>query len=88
MFPTALLTAIALIAALAGCGGDRPDLDSNLRAAAAANDARRKRQGPETVRALVAAGADVTIADGDGVTPLTHARERGYDAIVAILRAA
>ncbi len=42
----------------------------------------------ETVRALVDAGADVTIADGDGVTPLTHARERGYDAIVAILRAA
>jgi ankyrin repeat protein len=42
----------------------------------------------ETVRALVDAGADVTIADGDGVTPLTHARERGYDATVAILRAA
>ena len=42
----------------------------------------------ETVRALVDAGADVTIADGDGVTPLAHARERGYDAIVSILRAA
>ena len=42
----------------------------------------------ETVRALVDAGADVDIPDGDGVTPLTHARERGYDAIVAILRAA
>ena len=42
----------------------------------------------ETVRALVDAGADATIPDGDGVTPLTHARERGYDAIVAILRAA
>ena len=42
----------------------------------------------ETVRALVDAGADATIPDGDGVTALTHARERGYDAIVAILRAA
>ncbi len=41
----------------------------------------------ETVRALVDSGADVTIADGDGDTPLTHARERGYEAIVAILRA-
>jgi uncharacterized protein len=42
----------------------------------------------ETVRALVDAGADATIPDGDGVTALTHASERGYDAIVAILRAA
>jgi uncharacterized protein len=42
----------------------------------------------ETVRALVDAGADVAIADGDGVTPLAHARERGYEAIATILRAA
>jgi uncharacterized protein len=41
-----------------------------------------------TVRALVGAGADVNLADGDGVTPLTHARERGQREIVAILRAA
>ncbi|HET9741035.1 MAG TPA: ankyrin repeat domain-containing protein [Solirubrobacteraceae bacterium] len=41
----------------------------------------------ETVRALVGAGADVSIPDGDGVTPLAHARERGFEAIVAILRA-
>lgn len=40
----------------------------------------------ETVRALVKAGADPTIADRDGVTPLRHARARGYDAIIAILR--
>lgn len=40
----------------------------------------------ETVRALVKVGADRTIADRDGVTPLQHARARGYDAIVAILR--
>jgi ankyrin repeat protein len=41
-----------------------------------------------TVRALVGAGADVNLADGDGVTPLTHARERGQREIAAILRAA
>ena len=37
------------------------------------------------VRALVKAGADRTIADRDGVTPLQHATARSYDAIVAIL---
>lgn len=40
----------------------------------------------ETVRALVAAGADRSIGDRDGVTPLQHAQARGYDEIVAILR--
>ena len=39
------------------------------------------------VRALVNAGADVTIADGDGVTPLAHAKTRGYAAINSILEA-
>jgi ankyrin repeat protein len=39
----------------------------------------------ETVRLLVEAGADRTIADGSGVTPLEHARARGYMEIVAIL---
>jgi uncharacterized protein len=42
----------------------------------------------ETVRALVDGGADVTIADGDGVTPREHAERAGYDEIVAILDAA
>ena len=37
------------------------------------------------VRDLVKAGADRTIADRDGVTPLQHATARSYDAIVAIL---
>jgi ankyrin repeat protein len=41
-----------------------------------------------TVRALVEAGADTTIADRDGVTPLQHARARGYDEIAGIIRAA
>ena len=39
----------------------------------------------EIVRALIGAGADVTIADRRGVTPLDHARERGYRVIVRLL---
>ena len=42
----------------------------------------------ETVRALVETGASVDVADSDGVTPLAHARRRGYDAIVRILHGA
>lgn len=42
----------------------------------------------EIVRRLVDGGADVNIADRDGVTPLTHARQRGYAAMVEILEAA
>ncbi|MGC4941613.1 ankyrin repeat domain-containing protein [Kribbella sp. DT2] len=41
----------------------------------------------EIVRVL-AAGADPSLADRDGVTPLQHARRRGYDEIAAILREA
>ena len=39
----------------------------------------------EIVRILLAAGADRSIADGDGVTALEHARARGYDEIARIL---
>ncbi len=39
----------------------------------------------QTLRHLVAAGADRSLADRRGVTPLNHARARGYDEIVAIL---
>ncbi|WP_238162949.1 ankyrin repeat domain-containing protein [Kribbella capetownensis] len=42
----------------------------------------------EIVRILLAAGADPSLPDGDGVTPLQHARSRGYDEIAAILEAA
>lgn len=42
----------------------------------------------EIVKLLVAAGADVNITDKAGVTPLAHARERGYTAMVNILEAA
>lgn len=38
-----------------------------------------------TVRALVAAGADATVADRDGKTPRDHASARGFAAILAIL---
>ncbi|KRB76603.1 hypothetical protein ASE01_16080 [Nocardioides sp. Root190] len=40
----------------------------------------------DIVRILLAAGVDRTIADHVGVTPLQHAEQRGYDAIVALLR--
>jgi uncharacterized protein len=38
-----------------------------------------------TVKQLVNAGADVGIADEDGVTALEHARRRGFRAIERIL---
>lgn len=41
----------------------------------------------ETVRALVAAGADLNIPDGNGIRPLTLARQRGYRDIFEILEA-
>jgi ankyrin repeat protein len=40
------------------------------------------------VKLLVNAGANVNIADKEGVTPLTHARRRDYKDIVTILEAA
>ena len=39
----------------------------------------------EIVQLLVDAGADVNIADNDGVTPLQHARQKGFKKIVEIL---
>jgi ankyrin repeat protein len=42
----------------------------------------------EIVRLLVEAGANVNIADRDGVTPLAHARRRNFSGMVAILTAA
>jgi uncharacterized protein len=41
----------------------------------------------EVVRLLVDAGAGVKIADSGGVTPLAHARARGFTAIAGILEA-
>ena len=40
-----------------------------------------------TVSALIDAGADASIADRDGMTPLMHAEARGYDEIAALIRA-
>lgn len=37
------------------------------------------------VSILVGAGADVDIPDGNGVTPLAHARSRGYTKIVTLI---
>jgi ankyrin repeat protein len=42
----------------------------------------------ETLRALVRAGANVNIPDRAGITPLAHARGRGYKEMVAILEKA
>jgi len=42
----------------------------------------------QIVADLLAAGANVNLADRDGVTPLQHARSRGYARIEQILRAA
>jgi ankyrin repeat protein len=39
----------------------------------------------EIVRLLIKAGADVNLADGEGVSPLTHARQRGYGKIERLL---
>ncbi len=41
----------------------------------------------ETARLLVAAGADRSIGDNAGVTPLEHALARGYDQMVKVLSA-
>ena len=42
----------------------------------------------QIVQVLLAAGADPTIADNEGVTPLGHAQANGYDEIVRILSSA
>lgn len=42
----------------------------------------------QIIAELIAHGADVTIADGAGVSPLEHARQRGYREIEAQLIAA
>jgi ankyrin repeat protein len=39
----------------------------------------------EAVRLLVEAGADVNLADSNGITPLDHARRRGYQQMIEIL---
>jgi uncharacterized protein len=41
----------------------------------------------QIVALLIEHGADVDLADGDGVTPLAHARARGHDEIAAMLAA-
>ena len=42
----------------------------------------------EIVGLLIAAGANVNLADNEGVTPLRHARDRGFDEIAALLEKA
>ena len=40
------------------------------------------------MRILLDADADPAIGDRDGVTPIEHARSRGFDAMVRILQEA
>ena len=42
----------------------------------------------QIIELLLEAGADPDLADGDGVRPLTHARQRGQSAIVRLLEGA
>jgi ankyrin repeat protein len=42
----------------------------------------------EVVRMLVGAGADVSIADKEGITPLGHAKSKGFTDIIKILEEA
>jgi len=42
----------------------------------------------DILRQLIAAGANVNLADGDGVSPLAHARQRGYSEMVRMLETA
>ena len=42
----------------------------------------------EVVRLLVEGGADPNLPDGEGVTPLQHAEQRGYSQMAGILREA
>jgi len=42
----------------------------------------------DVVRLLVEAGADINLADSNGVTPLEHARQRGFAGIIDILEEA
>ena len=37
---------------------------------------------------LIAAGADVNLKDGEGISPLTHAKQRGYAEMIRMLEAA
>lgn len=46
------------------------------------------RRHQQTLKALLDAGANARLADRDGVTPLDHAKRRGYSAMVQMLSAA
>ena len=42
----------------------------------------------DIMQQLIAVGANVSLADGEGVSPLTHARQRGYREMVEMLEKA
>lgn len=49
-------------------------------------DGSKKQQ--DTIRLLIEHGSDVNLADKDGVTPIQHAKERGYQEIEGLLKEA
>ncbi len=40
----------------------------------------------KTARALIKAGADITMSDRQGVTPLSHAKQRGFEDMAALFQ--
>lgn len=42
----------------------------------------------DILKQLIDAGADVNLADGEGVSPLAHARQRGYKVMIGMLETA
>nr|WP_153730944.1 ankyrin repeat domain-containing protein [Sporosarcina obsidiansis] len=50
------------------------------------NDGGKQQQ--DVIRLLLSHGADSSIADHDGITPLQHAKDKGFDEIVEILETA
>ena len=42
----------------------------------------------DILKQLIAAGANVNLADGEGVSPLAHARQRGFAEMIAMLEKA
>jgi uncharacterized protein len=42
----------------------------------------------QIIKLLIKHGADVNLADGEGITPLAHAKDKGYEEIQALLEAA
>jgi len=72
-------------ALLVAAHGPHLDIVRELAKAGANMKAKDAQRYQDALRALVEAGADIAIPDRAGVTPLEHARRRGYAAMVTLL---